>query len=59
MNRISNIIPEEEVDVKGYNKEMFLPQEIMSNRISAIAFGEDFTTRKESPFWDRESMGDL
>lgn len=56
-NKISNIIPEEEIDVKGYNKNLHMHQS--SNQISAIAFGEDYTARKESPFWDPEIMNDL
>jgi hypothetical protein len=29
------------------------------NRISAIAFGNDFSSRKDSPFWDGDNIYEL
>jgi hypothetical protein len=49
---------EEELNIKDLVKSPSLTQDI-SHKISAIAFMEEFTNRKESPFWDGEAMSDL
>jgi hypothetical protein len=55
---LSNIIPEEELDVDGQynNKSPYLGGILNSNLVSAIGIAD---SRKDSPFWDQEHMYEL
>jgi len=51
LNRLSNVIPEEELDVDGHSRDKspYLNGILNSNLVSAIGIAD---SRKDSPFWD-------
>ncbi len=60
MNRFSQIIPEEELDLKDEPfqiKSPFLGAILNDNKISAI--GQINDGRKDSPFWESEQINEF
>lgn len=61
MNKLSSVIPEEELDLKNhtFNKSPFLGGILDGNKISAIGLQDITDGRKDSPFWDHDTMNDF
>ena len=54
-NKLSSIIPEEELDLRGLDRSPHLIG-LQSNKMSAIGFnGDDYNHVKESPFWNNDN----
>ena len=60
-NKITSVIPEEELELRdSLIKSPFAAGGgMLGNKISAIGIGDDYTGRKDSPFWDGENVYEL